>query len=163
MCIFLFICVYVASLFFHADKCRMSYCFHYPLFTNPYNFFSYVSTFRVKSDGLIFLSKFFSPEFIVHMNSCVCVFILYFGCSFFRWIRFFSLARVNSVCVMQWWKYSRLKMLFSVCSAINLFGMVFCPWPMHAYDTTVILFFGSKPTFLFWFDVWLVFEWCFEK
>lgn len=43
------------------------------------------------------------------MNSCVCVFILYFGCSFFRWIRFFSLARVNSVCVMAMVKIFAIK------------------------------------------------------
>lgn len=129
-------------------------------------FFSYVSTFRVKSDGLIFSSKYFSPEFIVHMNSCVCVFILYFGCSFFRWIRFFSLARVNSVCVMAMVKIFAIKnAIFSLfCHQFIWHGFLplanACIW----YNgQTVILFFGSKPTFLFWFDVWLVFDWCFEK
>lgn len=151
------------ALPFCCNKCHMSYCFHYPLFTNPYNFF-FVRFYIPGKKWRInfFIQVFFPGVYCSYELLCVCVYFI-FRLLFFRWIRFFSLARVNSVCVMQWWKYSRLKMLFSVCSAINLFGMVFCPWPMHAYDTTVILFFGSKPTFLFGFDVWLVFDRCFEK
>lgn len=109
-----------------------------------------------------FIQVFFPGVYCSYELLCVCLF--YISVALFSVESDFFLSLVSIPCVLwQWWKYSRLKTLFSVCSAINLFGMVFCPWPMHAYDTTVILFFGSKPTFLFWFDVWLVFDWCFEK
>lgn len=129
-------------------------------------FFSYVSTFRVKSDGLIFLSKFFSPEFIVHMNSCVCVCLFYISVALFPLNPiFFSRSCQFRVC------YAMVK-IFAIKNAIfSLFCHQFiwhgflplanaCIW----YNgQTVILFFGSKPTFLFGFDVWLVFDRCFEK
>lgn len=78
MCIFLFICVYVASLFFHADKCRMSYCFHYPLFTNPYNFF-FVRFYIPGKKWRInfFIQVFFPGVYCSYELLCVCVYFIF--------------------------------------------------------------------------------------
>lgn len=161
MCIFHFICVYVASLFFHADKCRMSYCFHYPLFTNPYNFF-FVRFYIPGKKWRInfFIQVFFPGVYCSYELFCVCLFYISVALFPLNPIFFSRLCQFR-VC------YAMVK-IFAIKNAIFSWFCHQFIWhgflPLaNAYDTTVILFFGSKPTFLFWFDVWLVFDWCFEK